>query len=113
MATEEWERLLADLPPELAVVARTLPVVCEGTPGEALVRAGVAPETMGLFVGSAYAELGASPMPSQMLLFLENIWVSAEGSESRFREEVRRTLLHELGHYLGLDEDGLSARGLG
>jgi len=29
-----------------------------------------------------------------------------------FREEVRTTLLHELGHYLGLDEEGLIDRGL-
>ena len=29
-----------------------------------------------------------------------------------FREEVRLTYLHELGHYLGWDEDELTARGL-
>jgi len=112
IAAEEWERLLDDLPSELATAARTLPIVCEGTPNEALVRTGVAAGTFGLFIGSAYAEPGASPVPSQILLFLENLWAAAHGNEERFREEVRRTLLHELGHYLGLDEDGLSARGL-
>jgi len=29
-----------------------------------------------------------------------------------YREEVRVTYLHELGHYLGWDEDDLTARGL-
>jgi len=29
-----------------------------------------------------------------------------------FREEVERTYLHELGHYLGWDEDDVAARGL-
>jgi predicted Zn-dependent protease with MMP-like domain len=29
-----------------------------------------------------------------------------------FRDEVRLTYLHELGHYLGWDEDELAARGL-
>jgi predicted Zn-dependent protease with MMP-like domain len=29
-----------------------------------------------------------------------------------FREEVATTLLHELGHYLGLDEGDLTDRGL-
>jgi predicted Zn-dependent protease with MMP-like domain len=30
----------------------------------------------------------------------------------RFRNEIRITYLHELGHYLGLDEDDLFERGL-
>jgi predicted Zn-dependent protease with MMP-like domain len=29
-----------------------------------------------------------------------------------FRAEARLTFLHELGHYLGWDEDQVSARGL-
>ena len=29
-----------------------------------------------------------------------------------FREEVKSTLLHELGHYLGLDEDQVEDLGL-
>ena len=51
-------------------------------------------------------------MPPQIILFLENLWDFAEGDESVFREEVATTLLHELGHYLGLDEDELTDRGL-
>jgi predicted Zn-dependent protease with MMP-like domain len=34
------------------------------------------------------------------------------GDAATFREEVRRTYLHELGHYLGLDEDDLADRDL-
>jgi predicted Zn-dependent protease with MMP-like domain len=43
---------------------------------------------------------------------LENLRDFAEGDEVIFREEVRTTFLHELGHYLGLDEDELTERGL-
>ena len=32
--------------------------------------------------------------------------------EEFFRDEVHTTYLHELGHYLGLDEDDLTERGL-
>jgi len=32
--------------------------------------------------------------------------------EDSYREEVRITFLHELGHYLGLDEGDLFQRGL-
>ena len=51
-------------------------------------------------------------MPPQIILFLGNIWELAEGDEESFCDEVRTTLLHELGHYLGLDEDDLTERGL-
>ena len=35
-----------------------------------------------------------------------------EGDVEIFRDECRLTYLHELGHYLGWDEDDLTARGL-
>ena len=51
-------------------------------------------------------------VPPQILLFLANLWDYADGDEALFREEVRTTYLHELGHYLGLDELDLEERGL-
>ena len=33
-------------------------------------------------------------------------------NEEALRREVRRTLIHEIGHYLGLSEEDLHARGL-
>jgi predicted Zn-dependent protease with MMP-like domain len=52
------------------------------------------------------------PVPAQIILFLENIDEMVDGDEEEFRDEVRVTLIHELGHYLGLDEDELDRRGL-
>jgi len=43
---------------------------------------------------------------------LENLWDFAGGEEEIFRDEVHTTLLHELGHHLGLDEEELTQRGL-
>jgi predicted Zn-dependent protease with MMP-like domain len=45
-------------------------------------------------------------------LFLDNLWDYAEHDRETYREEVRITLLHELGHYLGLDEAAVTALGL-
>ena len=45
-------------------------------------------------------------------LFLENIWDYAGRDTAAYREEVRVTYVHELGHYLGLDEDDLEVRDL-
>ncbi len=65
---------------------------------------GIEPDTLGLFTGPEFADEGNVPLPPQIILFLENLWDFAEGDEAIFREEVRTTFLHELGHYLGLDE---------
>ena len=88
-------------------------MIFERQPNAELQADGIEPDTLGLFTGAKFAEEGNVPLPSQIVLFLENIWDVAEGSEEVFREEVRTTFLHELGHYLGLDEDELTGRGLG
>jgi hypothetical protein len=51
-------------------------------------------------------------LPPQILLFLDNIWDLAEADESNYRDEVRLTYLHELGHYLGWNEEEIAQRGL-
>lgn len=72
------------------------------------------PDLLGLFEGSTRGDpLPSSPeeMP-RIRLFLDNLWDDCEGDLNTYRDEVRITLLHELGHYLGLDEDGVAALGL-
>ena len=75
---------------------------------------GVEPDLLGLFVGPALDEAAGldDPLPPEILLFLENLWDYAEEDPGIFREEVRRTYLHELGHYLGLEEDDMASRDL-
>jgi predicted Zn-dependent protease with MMP-like domain len=46
-------------------------------------------------------------------LFLDSLWESVEQDEETFRHEVRITFLHELGHYLGWEEEEIEAYGLG
>jgi predicted Zn-dependent protease with MMP-like domain len=112
LALAEVEATLAALPLPLRTAAQKLPLTFERRPSRALCADGIAPDTLGLFVGPEFAEEGAVPMPPQIILFLENIWEQAEGDEELFHDEVHTTLLHELGHYLGLDEDELIERGL-
>lgn len=71
-------------------------------------------ELLGLFTGWSRVD-GAPPGPEdapRILLFLDNLWAFAEADRDAFAEEVETTFLHELGHYLGLDEDEIEARGL-
>lgn len=114
VAAQEVEHTLDALPPPLRDAASTVPVTCEAYPGDDLVDDGVEPDTLGLFVGEPYAEVGHDllPLPAQIILYLANLWEFAEGRERIYRDEVRKTYLHELGHYLGLDEDDLYERGM-
>jgi predicted Zn-dependent protease with MMP-like domain len=112
LALAEVEATLAALPAPLREQAQKLPVTFEWRPNRALQADGIESDTLGLFVGPEFTDEGAVPMPPQIILFLENIWEQAERDEAIFRDEVHTTLLHELGHYLGLDEEDLSDRGL-
>ena len=114
LALEEVEATMAALAAPLREQAQALPVTFERRPNAAHRRDGIAPDTLGLFVGPErdYEETTALPLPPQIILFLENIWEFAEADEEFFREEVQTTYLHELGHYLGLDEDDLYERDL-
>jgi predicted Zn-dependent protease with MMP-like domain len=114
LALEEVKATLASLPAPLRERAQALPVSLERHPNAAHRRDGIEADTLGLFVGREFAdeETANEPLPPQIILFVENIWELAEGDEDVFHEEVHTTYLHELGHYLGLDEDDLFHRGL-
>ena len=114
LAQAEVKATLAALPEPLRDRAQALPVTFERLPNKAQLRDGIEPDTLGLFVGPEFAqeETTTLPLPPQIILFLENIWDQAEADEDLFRQEVHTTYLHELGHYLGLNEDDLFDRGL-
>ncbi len=76
----------------------------------------LSPGSLGLYEGTppslASGEDPWSHLPNQITLFRKNIELSAK-DEDDLRELIASTLLHEVGHYLGLDEDDLDERGLG
>ena len=112
LAQAEIEATLAELPEPLQTRARQLPVTFERTPNAGLQADGIAADTLGLFTGMEFAGHGGEVLPSQIILFLENLWDFAAGDEAVFAAEVRTTFLHELGHFFGLGEDDLTERGL-
>ena len=112
LALDEVEATLGALPGPLRERARQVAVILEPVPGAGLQADGIAEDTLGLFVGPDFADEEAVPMPPQIMLFLDNLWEQAERDEDLFVDEVCTTYLHELGHYLGLDEEDLEDRGL-
>ncbi len=114
LAEAEVSEVLNSLPEPLRERAAKLPVTYQPVPTPELVADGIESDTLGLFVGPDFGHEVASvaPVASQIFLFVTNLWEMAEGDPEIFKEEVRTTLLHELGHYLGLDEEDLTDRGL-
>ena len=112
LALREIELTLSELPPPLQEEARRLPVTFDSVPNAGLQVDGIQSDTLGLFTGAEFADGGETVLPSQIILFLENLWELAEGEEKAFAAEVHTTFMHELGHFFGLDEDDLTERGL-
>lgn len=114
LAAQVVARTEARLPAEIRAAADGVPVCYETVPNEAILAEGFEPDILGMFVGHEHgANAGDTlDMPPQILLFLDNLWDYAEGDEEVYRDEVRLTYLHELGHYLGWDEEEVARRGL-
>ena len=74
----------------------------------------LAPEVLGLFVGTPLVErslLDQVPsLPDRIHIFRRNVERFAH-SRDQLVEEIRITLLHELGHAMGLDDEGLERYG--
>jgi predicted Zn-dependent protease with MMP-like domain/antitoxin component HigA of HigAB toxin-antitoxin module len=108
------EKALGELPDRARALLRDVPIIVAELPAEADVDTGLDPRALGLFTGTAYPDIphvGGQPGLTQIVLFRRNIERVAEGDEE-LREEIRVTLLHETGHFFGLDEAELEGAGL-
>ncbi len=113
LANAEVQAAIAELPDNLRAQAEALATTFEPKPNAGFVADGIEADTLGLFLGEAMVDPPSShPQPTQIILFLENLWEFAGTDEAAFREEARITYLHELGHYFGFDEDDLQERGM-
>jgi predicted Zn-dependent protease with MMP-like domain len=98
------------LPPELGRPFADVPVVLEERPAEYLVREGFDPRAYGLFEGRPQGDED-TPAPTRVVLYTHCLLESfGEGEE--LDEQVEVTMLHELGHFFGLDEDEVARLGL-
>ena len=72
-------------------------------------------ELLGYFSGSSLLErttdLPFNNLPATVVLFRKNLERLASDRD-RLIEELQITVLHEVGHFLGLDEEDLEQRGL-
>jgi predicted Zn-dependent protease with MMP-like domain len=73
------------------------------------------PQILGLFQGRNLLDQSvhdSGSLPNTMYLFHRNL-ERASSTREELEEEIRITVLHEVGHHLGWDEEELEERGLG
>ncbi len=114
---EVAEATIERLPPHVLEHLGNVAIMVEDYPGAWIFETEVSdPRLLGLFDGpeSAY-ERGLDYVadgPARIYLFRWNIERRC-GSEGEVEQQIEITVLHEIGHYLGLDEEELHLRGLG
>ena len=96
---------LASLPPNIAAALRNVAVVVEDEDPQD-------PDLYGVFDGVPLAEGGPAPGDLPNRIAIDRLPLAADvAGVDELREEIRITVLHELGHHFGLDEDRLSELG--
>jgi predicted Zn-dependent protease with MMP-like domain len=111
MERQRFERLvekaLDELPEQFAQRLKNLVVVVEECPPKDR-RGKRDDQLMGEYIGvplTARSAWEAHP-PDRIVLYQKNIEAACR-TEEQIREEVRLTVVHELGHYFGLGEEQL------
>ncbi len=112
------ERALAELPEQFAEALEEVPIEIRDRPSRAQLRqAGLHDDELllGLYHGVALTDRTVETsdwvkMPAVIYIFQEDIAQVSE-NEGDLIEQVRITVLHEIGHHFGLDEDDLEKLG--
>jgi predicted Zn-dependent protease with MMP-like domain len=112
------ERALEVLTPKVRNFLKNTAIIVEQVPDIEDLRGAdppLSPHILGLFHGHAVPERSVesawSQMPSQIVLYQRNLEHFCQ-DEPELVEQIRITVLHEIGHYLGLNESDLQDRGL-
>jgi predicted Zn-dependent protease with MMP-like domain len=108
------EQALAAVPAEFRPHLDNVMVEVRGRPDAKLMREEEVPDDiLGLYLGVPLEDKaldGPAALPDRILIFRDNLCeMCADWDE--LVDEIRITVLHEIGHHFGLDEDRLSELG--
>jgi predicted Zn-dependent protease with MMP-like domain len=105
------EEVLDSLPKEFSKRIRNVAVLVEDSPpGQSSTPSGQPGRLLlGIFHGVPTTKKSVFDLPTgpdHVVLYQKNIEAVCS-SEAELREQIRRTVIHELGHYFGMDEEQL------
>jgi len=110
----EFERLVAraldDLPPAFAERLKNIAVIVEARPSRD-VAAELGGDILGLYHGAS--EMEQSPiapyeLPEVIIVYQQNIEAICR-TQDEIVEEIRKTVVHEIGHHFGLSDEEMEA----
>ena len=108
MTFEEQVRTALDsLPPELSEAMSNVEIVVEDENSED-------PNIFGLYLGIPLTERGgeyAGALPDKIAVYRLPLEDEFGDDPERLVEEIRITVVHEIGHHFGIDEDRLAELG--
>ena len=119
VSDDDFDRAVQDaldsVPDEFRPYLANVLIEVQPRPGAALLKEHRETEgLLGIYVGVPLEEKGPGrapiPMPDRILIFRENLCAMCDSREELV-DEIRVTLLHEIGHHFGLDEDRLADLG--
>ena len=101
------EAALEAIPPELAVLISNVAVIVERDGGD--------PDLLGLYEGVPLTErddYGGMVMPDRVYIYQDPICAVCT-TDAEVRDEVLVTVVHEIAHHFGIDDDRLHELGWG
>jgi predicted Zn-dependent protease with MMP-like domain len=102
---DQVEAALEELPPEFVEALENVAVVVEDEdPNE--------PSLYGVYSGLGPGRDHAGALPDQIVIFRRPLERAFRDPEE-LRRQIRITVLHEIGHFFGLDEDRIRELGYG
>ncbi|MDQ4149851.1 MAG: metallopeptidase family protein [Actinomycetota bacterium] len=112
ISSREFDRLVDDaleqLPPELAERVSNVQITVDDSDGEA-----GGEQLLGLYEGIPLTVRDLSysgVLPDRITLYKRNI-ERAASTKAELAEVIRRTVLHEIAHHFGIDDDRLEELG--
>jgi predicted Zn-dependent protease with MMP-like domain/Flp pilus assembly protein TadD len=109
------EDALANLPRSIREAVENVPILVRDLPEEDLLTAeNVSPTILGIFIGVPRTEAALTEQArdvNRVILFKKNLEKICR-TRAELVEQIQTTLQHEIGHYLGLDDDDLERIGL-
>ena len=106
---------LALIPAELRALMENVQLIIEAAPSDDLLNDLGIPENetlFGLYEGTPLTERTStySALPDRIIIYREPLLEEFDDPQE-IRREVARTVIHEVGHHFGIDEDRLAELG--
>ena len=107
------ERALEDVPPELSELLENVVIVVDDWPDEHMLAKGEDDTLYGLYEGVPITERGSDyyGLPDRITIFRGPL--ERDFPPDELEEEIRVTVVHEIAHYFGFDEDRIEELGWG